>query len=94
MTVSVEPCRIERRCVGRITEHFGWSCTTYQTINNYPSAPDDVEDVEYGTAPNALGIAQLAVKAITEVVFDNYWTHIGECQMAEELKDEGLIDDD
>jgi hypothetical protein len=92
MTVSVEPCRIERRCIGRITEAFGWSCTTYHATNNYPFAPDDVEDVEYGTHMSTLGIAQLAVEAIASCMIGNYWNHIGECQMAEDLKDEGLID--
>jgi hypothetical protein len=93
MTVSVEPMRIERRCIGRITEKFGWSCTTYHATNNYPHAPDDVEDREYGTSMSQIGIAQLAVKAIADCIADNYWTHISECQMAEDLAAEGLIDE-
>ena len=92
MTVSVEPKRIERRCVGHVFEGFGWSCTTCHAKSNYPHSPDDVEDVEYGTSMNPLSIAQLAVKAIGECIVDNYWIHINECQMAEELKAGGLID--
>jgi hypothetical protein len=93
MTVSVEPKRIERRCIGRITEKYGWSCTTYHATNNYPHAPDDVEDVEYGTHMSTLGIAQLAVEAIASCIVGNYWTHISECQMAEDLAAEGLIEE-
>lgn len=91
MTVTVEPCRIIRKCIGRIVESFGWSCTTYRVINNYPVAPDDVEDIEYGTEPNTLAIAQMAVKAYSEILANNYWQHVSECQMAEELQAEGLI---
>ena len=91
MTVSVKPNRFERRSIGRVIEHFGWSCTTYHGVNNYPSAPDEVEDVEYGTHTSPLGIAQMAVKAMAECYADNYWTHVNECQMAEELKKEGLL---
>ena len=86
MTVSVEPCRMIHKCLGRYTEAFGWSCTTYHSINNCPSVPDDVEDVEYGREMNTLGIAQMAVRAIGECIADNYWTHMSECQMAEELQ--------
>ena len=61
-SISIEPERLGS------PERYGWTVTTYRTTNNYPHSPDDVEDVRYGESFSTLGISQIAMNAVWDLI--------------------------
>jgi len=83
-SISIEPERLMVKSIGRHIERYGWTVTTYHTVNNYPHHPDDVEDVRYGESFNTLGISQIAMNAVWELLSEGYFTSVSEQEYCEE----------
>ena len=83
-SISIEPERLMVKSIGRHIERYGWTVTPYHTVNNYPHHPDDVEDVRYGESFNTLGISQIAMNAVWELLSEGYFTSVSEQEYCEE----------
>ena len=83
-SISIEPERLMVKSIGRHIERYGWTVTTYHTINNYPHSPDDVEDVRYGESFSTLGISQIAMNAVWELFSGGHFTAVSEQEYCEE----------
>jgi hypothetical protein len=83
-SISIEPERLMVKSIGRHIERYGWTVTTYHTINNYPHSPDDVEDVRYGESFSTLGISQIAMNAVWELFSVGHFTAVSEQEYCEE----------
>ena len=83
-SISIEPERLMVKSIGRHIERYGWTVTTYHTINNYPHSPDDVEDVRYGESFSTLGISQIAMNAVWELFSGGHFTAVSEQEYYEE----------
>ena len=83
-SISIEPERLMVKSIGRQVERYGWTVTTYHTINNYPHSPDDVEDVRYGESFSTLGISQIAMNAVWELFSECHFTAVSEQEYCEE----------
>ncbi|MBT5638468.1 MAG: hypothetical protein HOJ16_07895 [Candidatus Peribacter sp.] len=90
-SISVEPERLMVKSIGRHIERYGWTVTTYHTINNYPHSPDDVEDVRYGESFSTLGISQIAMNAVWELFSEAYFTSVSEQEYCAE---DGQLDEE
>lgn len=87
-SISIEPERLMVKSIGRHIERYGWTVTTYRTINNYPHSPDDVEDIRYGESFNTLGISQIAMNAVWELFSEGYFTSVAEKEYCEDVLNE------
>lgn len=87
-SISIEPERLMVKSIGRHIERYGWTVTTYHTINNYPHSPDDVEDVRYGESFSTLGISQIAMNAVWELFSEGYFTSVSEQEYCEDIENE------
>lgn len=85
-SISIEPARLMVKSIGRNIERYGWTVTTYHHCNNYPYAPDDCEDREFGQSFSTLGIASIAMDAVWVLLRDAWQISVQEQEYARSLE--------
>ena len=88
-TIEIRPGIFETKGIGRINEFCGYTILTYK---HHPgdrwTSPED-EDIELATVRGEAKAAAEALKHLWLIEQSNYWEHVGECEYAEELMEEG-----